>query len=399
MKKASLILTILVLASLLLAACGAEEATSVPNTSAPPPTVEATSTSERTATEAATSTLEANTEATAGIPVTGGGKPSRSVTSLIGSPVCGLAGDQLGTVSDLVLDFNQMGVTYLIVDANGKAVPVPYSFLAKPRSSGTGTGTGSGAGSTQATETPLAGGTGDTSTQATSTPAAGAQVTDTPSTGGAASTATSTTGTGTGNAVTGATGQQNCLTLTAGNDVFNSVPAFDPAIMPGLGQSAQDWDTTIMPYWVGGVEDIATNTPEPTSTPSSTGTTGTSTPSVNGVATATATTSAGGSGSSADQGASAISGVALATDLIGTSFVLNSQGTGTGSDTGTVQDVIIEPRIGKLQYVVVSLASGDTWTPIPIRALGWEFNQQPACSHGGCRHAAECTWLFWRTDP
>ena len=144
MKKASSILTILVLASLLLAACGAEETTSVPNTStsAPPPTVEATSTTEMTATEAPTSTSEAETSATAGIPVTGGGKPSRSITSLIGAPVCGLAGDQLGTVSDLVLDFNSMVVTYMIVDADGKAVAVPYSFVAKPRSSGTGTGAG-----------------------------------------------------------------------------------------------------------------------------------------------------------------------------------------------------------------------------------------------------------------
>ena len=164
------------------------------------------------------------------------------------------------------------------------------------------------------------------------------------------------------------------MTLTSSNDVFNSVPAFDPAVMPGLGQSAQDWDTAIMPYWVGGVEDIATNTPEPTSTPSSTDATGTSTPSASGATTATATTSAGssGTGSSADQGAAEISGVTLATDLLGASFVLNSQGTGTGSDTGTVQDVIIEPRIAKLQYVVVSLVSGDAWIPVPIRALGWD---------------------------
>ena len=175
MKKASLILTIVVLASLLLAACGAEESTSVPNTStsAPPATADATSTTEMTATEAPTSTSEVDTSATAGIPVTGGGKPSQSITSLIGTPICGSAGDQLGTVSDLVLDFNSMVVTYMIVDANGKAVAVPYSFVAKPRSGGTGTGTGI----ILATDTPSAGGTG---TQATGTPAAGAQMTDTP---------------------------------------------------------------------------------------------------------------------------------------------------------------------------------------------------------------------------
>jgi hypothetical protein len=34
--------------------------------------------------------------------------------------------------------------------------------------------------------------------------------------------------------------------------------------------------------------------------------------------------------------------------------------------------VIIEPRIGKLQYLVVSLGSADTWVPVPFSLVGWD---------------------------
>jgi sporulation protein YlmC with PRC-barrel domain len=366
MKRVSLFLTLVVLASMLLAACGAQATpTSVPDTNVPPP---ATSTSEMTATEAPTSTTEANTTSTPSspsVPVTGGNVPSQRITSLIGSSVCGMAGDPLGTVKDMVLDFNQGSVTYLIVDANGKSVPVPYSFLAMPMMTGTGAGSGTGTTGTLATEIPSAGGAG---TSTTATPAAGATessttstpaaATDTPSAGGAVSTATSTTSTG-----SGASTQQGCMTLTVGNDVFNAVPDFDPSIMPGMGESSADWDTAIMPYWVGGVEDIATNTPEPavTSTPEAVGT---STPSAGGASSETAT-------AIPVEGGMPMQGVALASQLLNADIVQDS-GTGASPGTGfTVQDIVIEPRIGKLQYVVVSSGSADTWIPVPISVLGW----------------------------
>jgi hypothetical protein len=68
-----------------------------------------------------------------------------------------------------------------------------------------------------------------------------------------------------------------------------------------------------------------------------------------------------------------------------TTATASSGGTGTDSGTGstdtsqgTIQDVIIEPRIGKLQYVVVSTAD-DTWIPVPISGLGWDaVNNQGA---------------------
>lgn len=403
MKKVSLFLTMLVLTSLLLAACGAQPtSTSVPNTNVPMET----STSSMPATEAPTTTMaattptsEATSASTPAIPVTGGNQPSQRITNLIGSPVCGMAGDQLGTVKDLVLDFNQSVVTYMIVDANGRSVAVPYSFLIKPRSSGAGTGSGTGTGagtgnSTSATSTPEAGGTGTLATDTPSAGGTGTLATSTPSTGAAVSTATSTTGTGTGtgNSGTGANAQQNCLTLSAANDIFTKAPAFDKSVMPGIGQSAQDWDTSIMDWWV------TSGAPPATSTPAASGSADT---------TPTATVA---------PGVQQLQGVVLASDLLGANIALSSQGAGSGTGTGTgsslststpsaagsstampdttatassggtgtglgtgstgssqgkIEDVIIEPRIGKLQYVVVSTGA-DTWIPVPISALGWD---------------------------
>jgi len=404
MKRESLIITTLVLFALLLTACGGQEtATSAPSTNVPPATMEATSTSEMTATEAPTSTTEANMTATPGIPVTGESNPSQRVTDLIGSPICGTGGDQLATASDLVLDFDQAKLTYVIADANGKSVAIPYPFLTKPSTGGTGTESGTG---TLATDTPSAGGPG-TGTLATDTPAAGGAgsgtlatdtpsagssgtgtlATDTPSAGGAVSTATSTTGTGSSGA--GATGQQSCLTLTISNDLFNNAPAFDTTAMPGKGQAATDWDTNIMLYWLGGE-------PSPTSTPAASGTGSETTPS---------------------QGIQPMAGVILASDVLGANVVLNTQGAGTGTGTGTesststpsaggsstatpemtatasssgtgpgtgtgstttegsqatVQDVVFDPKLGDLQYLVVSLGSTDTWTPVPVDMVGWD---------------------------
>jgi len=56
-----------------------------------------------------------------------------------------------------------------------------------------------------------------------------------------------------------------------------------------------------------------------------------------------------------------------------------SSGTGTGSGTGTsdfsqgtVQDLIIEPATGNLQYLVVRFGSQDNWIPLPIGFLRWD---------------------------
>jgi sporulation protein YlmC with PRC-barrel domain len=419
MRRVTFFLTTLVLAALFLAACGAQPTTtSVPNTSVPPATVEATSTTEMTATEAPTSTAEANTTSTPVVPVTGGTAPSQRVTNLIGSSVCGMGGDQLGTVKDVVLDFDQAKLTYVIVDVSGKAVAVPYAFLIRPTTGETGTGSGTG---TMATDTPSVAGAG-TGTLATDTPSAGSAgtgtlATDTPSASGAVSTATSTTGggtgtTGTSSSGTGATGAQKCLTLTVGNDLLSKAPAFDQSALPGKGQDATDWDTNIMLYWLGGTPVAATAVP--TSTPASTGTTSsTSTPSAAGATSPTAA-------ATETPGVQAMHGVILASELLNSTVVINSQATGTGStggtgtgamatDTpsaggsssasststpssgtgssgtgtgtgstvtggsqGTVQDVIFNPKTTAIQYLVVSLGSADTWIPVPISLVGWD---------------------------
>src|SRR5512139_2267007 len=130
MRRVSLFLTTLVLAALLLAACGGQEtSTSVPSTNVPPVTMESTSTEEATATDAATSAPEATTSPA--VPVTGDNNPSR-VSNLIGTSVCGMGGDQLGTVQDLVVDFDQTMVTYVVVDANGRTVAVPWTSFTMP---------------------------------------------------------------------------------------------------------------------------------------------------------------------------------------------------------------------------------------------------------------------------
>jgi hypothetical protein len=48
-------------------------------------------------------------------------------------------------------------------------------------------------------------------------------------------------------------------------------------------------------------------------------------------------------------------------------------GTGTGDfSQGTVEDMIIEPQTGDMQYLVVSFGTEDTWIPIPIGFLRWD---------------------------
>jgi hypothetical protein len=75
MKRTTLFLTALVLATLLLAACGGEQtSTSVPGTNVPPATMEATSTQMTASTQAAGT---ADLTTTANVPVTGDDSPNR----------------------------------------------------------------------------------------------------------------------------------------------------------------------------------------------------------------------------------------------------------------------------------------------------------------------------------
>ena len=407
MRRVSLFLTTLVLAALLLAACGGQETTtSIPSTNVPPVTMESTSTMEATeaATEAATEPPATDLTTTPAVPVTGENSLAR-ISNLIGTSVCGMGGDQLGTVQDLVLDFDQAPalVTYMIVDANGRNVAVPYSSFATFSATGTGMGSGTGTGTGTGTDTTSTPQAGTTDTTATADPNA------TSTTGG--------TGTGTGTG-TDMTGQQNCLTLNVDNDMFTNAPDFDQSTMPAQGQSAAGWDTSISGYWQGGGTGTGTGT----------GTQATDTPAagtdVTAVPTTTASTGGTGTGTATGtgQGAQQMQGVVLASDVLGATVTVSPQGndqgtgtgTGTGTDTtstpqagttdttatadpnatattggtgtgtgtgstmtgdfsqGTVQDVIIEPEDGDLEYLVVSFGTDERYFPIPIGFLRWD---------------------------
>ena len=101
-------------------------------------------------------------------------------------------------------------------------------------------------------------------------------------------------------------------------------------------------------------------------------------------------------------------GVMLATDILGATVTVSPQGTGsgtgsgtgtgsetstpeagataaptsssdtgTGTDTGdfssgTVEDMILEPQTGDMQYLVVSFGTEERWFPIPIGFLRWD---------------------------
>jgi hypothetical protein len=418
MRRASLYVTMLVLSALLLAACGGQQtSTSLPSTNVPPVTVESTSTSAMTEapTEAPTSALDMTS--TPSVPVTGGNSPAR-VSNLIGSSVCGTDGTQVGTVQDLVVDFDQTMVSYVVVDANGKTLAVPWTSFdltsAMGNGTGTGTGSGTGVGTGLETSTPSLG-TG----LETSTPSSGT------GTGLETSTPASSTGSGTGTGT--GTGLQNCLAL-AGIDTttLDNAPTFDTTMLPAHGQSAIGWDTNFSNYWANpgaGTGGTGTGTGLETSTPSTGTANATAVPTTTssigtgtGLETSTPASGTGiGTGSGMGTGAQQMQGVMLATDILGATVTVspqgNDQGTGTGTgtgletstpasgtgssletstpasgtgsgtgtgtttgdfSTGTADDLIIQPLTGNLQYLVVDFGTQSNLIPLPIGFLRWD---------------------------
>jgi hypothetical protein len=217
------------------------------------------------------------------------------------------------------------------------------------------------------------------------------------------------------------TGQQDCLALTADDDTFNMAPDFDSTTLPDQGQAATGWDESLSGYWAnpgagtGATGTLTTETPaagsEATAMPDATATTTTDTGTV-----ATATSTTGGTGTGTGQGSQQVQGVILATDVLGSTVMVspqgNDQGTGTGTtdatatpaadstaaantpdpnatattdpgtggagtgtgdmSQGTVEDIILDPETGDLQYLVVSFGADDRWFPLPIGFLNWD---------------------------
>jgi hypothetical protein len=62
-------------------------------------------------------------------------------------------------------------------------------------------------------------------------------------------------------------------------------------------------------------------------------------------------------------------------DTTGTATPESSTGTGTGMgdfSTGTVEDMILEPQTGDVQYLVIDFGMEDRWIPIPVGFLRWD---------------------------
>ncbi len=401
MRKISMLLSVLVLAAMVLAACGGEEtSTSVPTENVPPTTVESTATSEvgtGTATEVPTEVNTTETPGTPGIPVTGAVNSDR-LSNELKFTVLDQSGKQVGKVDDMVLDLSKAKVLYVIVSAE-KKIAVPWAFLKL--------GTGSTSGS--------------------------------------------------------ASGEQNAFILQTDTDTFNNAPAFDIKNMPELGAEPDSWDISFRKYWNEGGTTSGSNTPSPagtgtavtdttatatsssttstgsatstpaassgtsqgtgtahgatsiqgvqlaskvlnakvtvgtqgplgtttpgaggltTSTPSPTGGTVTSTPSTSGgtgLATSTSTSSSGTSVATSTPGTSGSTVTSTPTTSSGSTGLATSMpSTGTKNVSATIDDMIVNADLGEIMYLVIktSFEDGVHLSPVPLRLLKFDSENQ-----------------------
>ena len=280
MRKVSLLLSIVILAAMILAACGGEQtATNLPSTNVPPVTIEVTPTSAAgSATPAESSTpgggsTETTMTSTPGIPVTGTTNADR-LSNELKFTVLDQSGKQVGNVDDMVLDLSKAKVLYVVVNAGGKKIPVPWAFLDLGPAS------------------------------ASSYP----------------------------------NDQQKTFTLKTDTDTFQKAPALELKTVPGLGQAPDSWDIAFRKYWAGGTTS-STNTPTAagTAAPDTTATaTGTSNGAGTGTGNATSTpaTSAGTvQGTGTGQGATSIQGVQLASEVLGAKLTVGAEALAPGTST------------------------------------------------------------------
>jgi sporulation protein YlmC with PRC-barrel domain len=389
MRKFSILLSLLVLAAIVLAACGGEErTTSIPTDHVLPITAEVTGTSVSGAVTEVP--MEGTgTPGTPEVPVTGELNSAR-LSEELDFTVWNKDGEQIGEVDDMVLDLENVQVAYVLVNTSGfgdlgdRKILVPVSSLQ------------------------LQTGTGDTTS-----------------------------------------GQQNAFILQTDQDTFNNAPDFDPSTLPPMGQSATDWETSISDYWQKGGSGGIGNT---SNTPSASGTTAVDTTATAGTGTglATATTgtaTGGGTGlgtataeTGTGAGTTALQGVALASDVLGSTVTIGAQGqgngpgngtgtglatatagsgtevglgtataetgtgsastgsatatastgtgtdvatatTGTGTGTGnmvaTIEDMILDTATGDILYVVLNTNSGtDQLIPVPLSMFQWDGSAQ-----------------------
>src|SRR5512138_2007641 len=400
MRKITLLLSTLILSAMVLAACGGGPTSTNVAPTVPPITAEVTEPATEVPTEMPTEPMATET---AGVPVTGEINPAR-VSNQMQFNVVDQTGNQVGTAQDMILDLDNTSVAYVIVNAGsalgtGREVAVPWGMLQLQTGAGTGTGTG-----TEATAAPTDAGTGE----ATAAPTDAGMATAAP------------TDTGAGMGISG----ENVFVLQTDPSALDNAPEFDPGTLPQMGQSASGWDAALLSYWQGagtgtGSGAQATTAPEMTATTDTgtggTGTTGTATAvptDASGAGTATAApTDASGAGMGiGTQGIGALQGVALASDVIGSTVTVNSMGTGSGTGTeataaptdamatsaptdasgagtgtgmaenvsGTVEDLIVDTDSGDILYVVfnATLDGGERVVPVPVSMFQWDAGTQ-----------------------
>ena len=333
MRKLILVLSTLTLVSMLLAACAAEEtSTVVPSTDVPLTTEEPTL--EATEEPAGTETVAPTGEGTpgAGIPVTGEEDPSR-LSNQLDYDVWNQDGEQIGEVNDMIVDLGNSRVSYVIVGTGGfleigeRDVLVPWESLQLQTAAGDD-----------------------------------------------------------------ATGDENAFILQTDQETFENAPDVDVnAILPPLGEPADDWDIDIRNYWQSGVvpgtpsadgaavpDMTATVSPDATAVPDAGDTTMVS--ELQGVVLASEllgfniTVGTGGVVTD-DQvvGTPAATAMPDATATLTTDT--NSENQGQVTDV-TIDDVIVDIDTGDILYIVINsiFEDGERLIPVPLSQFDWDAN-------------------------
>lgn len=342
MRRVSILLSTIMIVSLLLAACGAEEtSTSVPGTNVPPVTVDVTATEEGNTTE----TVEpGDLTTTPEIPVTGEDNLSR-LSNLLDLDVWNQNNEQVGEVEDMVLDMDNSNITYVVIETGGfldigdKTVLIPWSSL-------------------------------DLQTTAE-----------------------------------GASETAFVLTADA-EMLSNAPDVDLDSVLPAIGETIDDWDADIRNFWETGVvpevstDATATTAAEATAVPEMTATSDT------GSGAGTGTTSQGigqdklqgvmlasdilGAtitvGQDRRQGAGDATAEPVATmELTALPEATVTTGTSSGTSTenqgpteATIEDVIVDPDAGTILYLVLNslFDDGERWIPVPLSTLRWDLSNE-----------------------
>lgn len=172
--------------------------------------------------------------------------------------------------------------------------------------------------------------------------------------------------------------EPNAFIIQMDQETFNNFPDVDlNSILPVIGEAAADWDVDIRTYWESGVVPTTpTADPNMTATP------------IPDVVEPTATLET-------DSGLSepvALQGVALASDVLGSSIALSpgqGQGTdqatadpnqvsgpGVGNFSGAIEDMIVDTDTGEILYILVNttLDDGERWIPVPLNFFQWDVD-------------------------